>query len=89
MTSFMCFDRNLLSDEKRRLEARIAQLEEDLDEEQGNIEILNDRIRKSVLQVQCMNSMQILLCYDKTSCTTRGTRAHIDIYHKFLFYNTI
>jgi myosin heavy chain 9/10/11/14 len=34
-------------DEKKRLEARIAALEEDLDEEQSNNEILNDRLRKS------------------------------------------
>jgi len=43
--------RNLHSDEKRRLEARIAQLEEELDDEQGNGELLNDRLRKSILQV--------------------------------------
>lgn len=34
-------------DEKKRLEARIAALEEDLDEEQSNNEILNDRLRKA------------------------------------------
>lgn len=38
-------------DEKKRLEARIAALEEDLDEEQSNNEILNDRLRKA--QVGC------------------------------------
>lgn len=37
----------LLVDEKKRLEARIAALEEDLDEEQSNTEILNDRLRKA------------------------------------------
>lgn len=40
-----------LLEEKRRLEARIAQLEEEVDEEQGNAEIANDRARKSALQV--------------------------------------
>jgi len=40
-----------LLDEKRRLEARIAQLEEELDEEQNNAELANDRARKSALQV--------------------------------------
>ena len=49
--SFFIF-RNLLLDEKRRLEARIAQLEQDLDEEQGNVDILNDRMRKSLLQAR-------------------------------------
>lgn len=38
-------------DEKRRLEARIAQLEEELEEEQGNMELLNDRFRKTAMQV--------------------------------------
>jgi myosin protein heavy chain len=41
-----------LIDEKRRLEARIAQLEDDLEEEQSNIEVINDRFRKQVLQVE-------------------------------------
>lgn len=38
-------------EEKRRLEARIAQLEEELEEEQGNTEIINDRLKKANLQV--------------------------------------
>jgi len=38
-------------EEKRRLEARIAQLEEELDEEQSNTELANERARKSALQV--------------------------------------
>jgi len=41
-----------LSDEKRRLEAKISQLEEELEEEQSNLEILNDRQRKSTQQVR-------------------------------------
>uniref|UniRef100_A0A671TI80 Myosin, heavy chain 10, non-muscle n=1 Tax=Sparus aurata TaxID=8175 RepID=A0A671TI80_SPAAU len=36
-----------LLEEKRRLEARISQLEEELEEEQGNMELLNDRFRKT------------------------------------------
>lgn len=43
--------RSALSDEKRRLEAKIAQLEEELEEEQSNMEIINDRLRKSTQQV--------------------------------------
>lgn len=43
--------RNTLQDEKRRLEARIAQLEEELEEEQGNMEAMSDRVRKATLQV--------------------------------------
>uniref|UniRef100_A0A8C1QAK3 Myosin, heavy chain 10, non-muscle n=1 Tax=Cyprinus carpio TaxID=7962 RepID=A0A8C1QAK3_CYPCA len=38
-----------LLDEKRRLEARIAQLEEELEEEQSNMELLNDRFRKTTI----------------------------------------
>lgn len=44
--------RSALLDEKRRLEARIAQLEEELEEEQSNMELLNDRFRKTTLQVR-------------------------------------
>uniref|UniRef100_A0A8C8I5D3 Myosin heavy chain 10 n=1 Tax=Oncorhynchus tshawytscha TaxID=74940 RepID=A0A8C8I5D3_ONCTS len=42
--------KSALMDEKRRLEARIAQLEEELEEEQGNMELLNDRFRKTTMQ---------------------------------------
>lgn len=38
-------------EEKRRLEARITQLEEELEEEQSNTELLNDRFRKTSMQV--------------------------------------
>uniref|UniRef100_A0A8C9Z4L9 Myosin, heavy chain 10, non-muscle n=1 Tax=Sander lucioperca TaxID=283035 RepID=A0A8C9Z4L9_SANLU len=45
-----------LLEEKRRLEARIAQLEEELEEEQGNMELLNDRFRKTNIQVDNLNT---------------------------------
>uniref|UniRef100_A0A8D0A546 Myosin-10 n=1 Tax=Sander lucioperca TaxID=283035 RepID=A0A8D0A546_SANLU len=45
-----------LMDEKRRLEARIAQLEEELEEEQGNMELLNDRFRKTTMQVDTLTT---------------------------------
>lgn len=38
-------------DEKRRLEARIQQLEEEMEEEQGNSEVLLEKARKSQTQV--------------------------------------
>uniref|UniRef100_A0A8D3E2Q9 Myosin-10 n=1 Tax=Scophthalmus maximus TaxID=52904 RepID=A0A8D3E2Q9_SCOMX len=41
---------------KRRLEARIAQLEEELEEEQGNMELLNDRFRKTTMQVDTLTT---------------------------------
>uniref|UniRef100_A0A673WEX4 Myosin-10-like n=1 Tax=Salmo trutta TaxID=8032 RepID=A0A673WEX4_SALTR len=47
-------DKSALMDEKRRLEARIAQLEEELEEEQGNMELLNDRFRKTTMQVDTL-----------------------------------
>jgi len=43
--------RSSMLEEKRRLDARIAQLEEELEEEQGNMELLNDRFRKTNVQV--------------------------------------
>lgn len=43
--------RSSLLEEKRRLDACIAHLEEELEEEQGNMELLNDRLRKMNLQV--------------------------------------
>lgn len=46
-----CLPRALALEEKRRLEARIAQLEEELEEEQGNTELINDRLKKANLQV--------------------------------------
>jgi hypothetical protein len=42
----------LLLDEKRRLEARIATLEEELEEEQGNSELLMDRARKAQISIE-------------------------------------
>lgn len=39
-----------IAEERRRLEARIAQLEEELEEEQCNTELINDRLKKSMLQ---------------------------------------
>lgn len=37
----------MMSDEKRRLDMKISQLEEEMEEEQANVESLNDRLRKS------------------------------------------
>ena len=43
--------RNSLVEEKRRLEARVAQLEEEMDEERVELEQVNERARKSAAQV--------------------------------------
>ena len=39
-------------EEKKRLEAKIAELEEELEEEQNTVELLADRARKSGIQVR-------------------------------------
>ncbi|XP_078394384.1 myosin-9-like, partial [Cetorhinus maximus] len=44
--------KSALFDDKRRLEARIGQLEEELEEEQSNMELLNDRYHKVTIQVE-------------------------------------
>lgn len=46
---------SLGSEERRRLEARIAQLEEELEEEQNNTELVNDRLKRALLQTDQMN----------------------------------
>ena len=43
---------SLMIDEKRRLEARIAALEEELEEEQSNLELMVDRNRKAQLTIE-------------------------------------
>lgn len=43
-----------VAEERRRLEARIAQLEEELEEEQCNTELINDRLKKAILQVSAL-----------------------------------
>ncbi|XP_064606783.1 myosin-10-like [Liolophura sinensis] len=44
--------RNTLLDEKRRLDARINELEEDFDEAQTSVEMLSDKNRKNLLQIE-------------------------------------
>ena len=43
--------RTAILEEKRQLEGRLGQMEEELEEEQSNAELLNDRYRKLLLQV--------------------------------------
>merc|ERR1712088_1298719 len=47
---------SLMSDEKRRLDARIAALEEELEEEQGNSEMLMERAKKAQIQIEQMTT---------------------------------
>lgn len=46
--------RSALFEEKRRLEMRVSQLEEELEEEQTNAELLSERQRKMALQVRVL-----------------------------------
>lgn len=48
----MFFFRSALLEEKRRMDARIQQLEEELEEEQSNSEMLTDKARKALNQVE-------------------------------------
>lgn len=43
-------------EEKRQLEGRLSQLEEELEEEQNNSELLKDHYRKLVLQVESLTT---------------------------------
>ena len=52
-----------MAEEKRRLEARIAQLEEELEEEQCNTELVNDRLKRALLQVS-------FYCYRSGTCVS-------------------
>lgn len=52
MFSFFFFFRSALLEEKRRMDARIQQLEEELEEEQSNSEMLTDKARKALNQVE-------------------------------------
>lgn len=49
-----------MADEKRRLEAKISHLEEELEEEQSNMEIINDRLRKSTQQVTRLSQLDLI-----------------------------
>lgn len=48
--------RTAILEEKRQLEGRLGQMEEELEEEQSNAELLNDRYRKLLLQVSTIQS---------------------------------
>lgn len=48
-------------DEKRRLEARIASLEEELEEEQSNSEMLMDKARKAQLTIEQLTTGTVKL----------------------------
>ncbi|KAM3598487.1 uncharacterized protein V6R79_018664 [Siganus canaliculatus] len=71
-----------VAEERRRLEARIAQLEEELEEEQCNTELVNDRLKKSMLQTDQMN---VELAAERSSSQrVEGARAQLERQNKEL-----
>uniref|UniRef100_A0A8C2AKA7 Myosin, heavy chain 10, non-muscle n=1 Tax=Cyprinus carpio TaxID=7962 RepID=A0A8C2AKA7_CYPCA len=58
-----------LLDEKRRLEARIAQLEEELEEEQSNMELLNDPVFNTIklLSKFCVDTLNTELAGERSA----------------------
>uniref|UniRef100_A0AAY5KFZ1 Myosin, heavy chain 11b, smooth muscle n=1 Tax=Esox lucius TaxID=8010 RepID=A0AAY5KFZ1_ESOLU len=74
--------RSMMSDEKRRLEAKISQLEEELEEEQANMETLNDRLRKTQQQVDQLSVE--LQAERSTSQTREGARQQLERQNKDL-----
>uniref|UniRef100_A0AAQ5YFG1 Myosin-9 n=1 Tax=Amphiprion ocellaris TaxID=80972 RepID=A0AAQ5YFG1_AMPOC len=68
--------------ERRRLEARIAQLEEELEEEQCNTELTNDRLKKAMLQTDQMN---VELTAERSTCQrVEGARSQLERQNKEL-----
>uniref|UniRef100_A0A3Q4G2Z8 Myosin-9 n=1 Tax=Neolamprologus brichardi TaxID=32507 RepID=A0A3Q4G2Z8_NEOBR len=76
-SSFVCSSQ--LNDEKRRLEARIAELEGELEEEQLNTEMVNDRLRRSTQQVETYMSTE-----RSNSQQLEGARSQLDRQNKEL-----
>ncbi|GAA6084579.1 myosin-9-like, partial [Tachysurus ichikawai] len=70
----------LTVEEKRRLEARIAQLEEEIEEEQNNIELVNDRLKRTMLQTDQMNVE--LTAERSTSQRLEGARSQMERQNK-------
>ncbi|XP_066563542.1 myosin-9a isoform X3 [Amia ocellicauda] len=72
----------LALEEKRRLEARIAQLEEELEEEQCNTELVNDRLRRAALQTDQVTAE--LTAERSTSQRLEGARSQLERQNKEL-----
>ncbi|KAM6967855.1 LOW QUALITY PROTEIN: uncharacterized protein myh14 [Aplochiton taeniatus] len=68
--------KSALCDEKRRLESRVSQLEEELEEEQTNAELLAERHRKATMQVE---TMTVQLQGERTLCQkAEGSREQLE-----------
>ncbi|XP_068176707.1 myosin-9-like [Antennarius striatus] len=71
-----------LMEEKRKLESRIAQLEEELEEEQLNTEMVNDRLKRNTMQTDQLNTE--LAAERSTSQRLEGARSQLDRMNKEL-----
>uniref|UniRef100_A0A6Q2YEP3 Myosin-9 n=1 Tax=Esox lucius TaxID=8010 RepID=A0A6Q2YEP3_ESOLU len=71
---------SLTVDEKRRLESRIAKLEEELEEEQLNTEMVNDRLKRTTLQTEQLTTE--LTAERSTAQRLEGARAQLDRQNK-------
>ncbi|KAL0992608.1 hypothetical protein UPYG_G00095660 [Umbra pygmaea] len=74
--------KSMMSDEKRRLEAKISQLEDELEEEQTNMETLNERLRKTQQQVDQLSTE--LQAERSSSQTREGARQQLERQNKDL-----
>ncbi|KAM7008903.1 myosin-9-like [Tautogolabrus adspersus] len=71
-----------MAEDKRRLEARITQLEEELEEEQLNTEMVNDRLKRTALQTEQLTTE--LSSERSTSQRVEGARSQLDRQNKEL-----
>ncbi|XP_068605696.1 myosin-9-like [Brachionichthys hirsutus] len=70
------------AEERRRLDARIGQLEEELEEEQCNTELTNDRLKKAMLQA---DQMSVELAGERSaSQRVEGARSQLERQNKEL-----
>ncbi|XP_077423445.1 uncharacterized protein LOC144053184 [Vanacampus margaritifer] len=72
----------LLTEEKRRLEARIAQLEEDLEEELLNTEMINEHLKRTTLQMEQLTTE--LGAEHSSVQRLEGARSQLDCQNKEL-----
>ncbi|XP_077474164.1 myosin-9 isoform X2 [Stigmatopora argus] len=71
-----------VAEDRRRLEARIAQLEEEVEEEQCNTELMNDRMKKAMLQTE---QMTVELAAERSSSQrVEGARSQLERQNKDL-----
>uniref|UniRef100_A0A3Q3KRF8 Myosin-9 n=1 Tax=Monopterus albus TaxID=43700 RepID=A0A3Q3KRF8_MONAL len=78
--SFSLVSSSLMADEKRRLEARITQLEEELEEEHTSTEMISDRMKRAVLQAEQLTTE--LAAERGNSQKLEGARSQLDRQNK-------